>query len=1062
MAAAAGRLAKGLGALILLALLLVGLPVALWTVGGSPLPDAVPSWNQVVSTLTHPDVTGSVLLGTVKIVAWAGWATFALAVVVEIPAALRGVPTPRLRGLGMQQRAAAVLVIAVITMGSSGMTGMGGAAHAADAQASVPVVSATATASTMVPLVPGQGGLVDAQVVEAQLVSTAHAEQADREVTTTKAETHELATYEVQRGDNLWQIAEDRLGDGNRYSEIVELNVGVTQADGYALEPGSDWIEPGWVLTLPIAAETAPGGDQPAEDHDHVVRPGESLSSIAQDHLGEADRYPELFDASRDTVQPDGDQLTDPSLIRPGWVVTVPGEDVAQEAPAAVQHAVPVDRDVPDIDLPVLDAPAPVQPVEAPVAMVPGFGATSGGETAQDGWGAVGQPGGAVSGGAESQVPAAAADGVQDADDAVVDTRTAAGIGGLLAAGLLGLLAGRRLEARRQRRAGQRLALPAADSEVSSFEAEIRAVGEPLARETVDVALRALAAWHRDHGRPLPEVRVARFASHTFELYLDHPADLPAPWESTADRQVWRLDAESVDAATVEASRSGEAPWPALVTIGHDDEDAHVLLDLERAGCLDIRGDQEIGRAALAALAVELATSVWADDLQVTLVGAHANLPGVVDTGRVRHVTELASIVRELEARADDVRTVLRQVDADSLGDARGRGLATDAWTPEILLVGEQLDDALRSRLERLVDQVPGVGIAAVTTGDRRGEWTLDLADAGTGRGVLYPAQIAVRPQQLDPTSYALAVALLARSEPEPGPAWAQHLTDDEVPLSQIPVPDAVVDDVEDDDAPTLARVATLRPPLLRVLGPVTMEVASGITLPGIEARRATELVAYLAFHPGAGEDELRAALWPTRRHGTKEVRGLVSRARRWLGTDADGREHLPRTDASGFRLHGVDTDWSRFLGLVGEDVTAVRTDRLLTALDLVRGPVFQGIPPRGYAWAQPIWEELTASVVDVAHEVARRALTTGDIATALQASEVGRVADPLDERAWRDAIRAEWAAGRLEQVDVLVAALRDRVEAAGLDLGAETEDLVAQVRRGPVPQRPGDRVLGA
>ena len=41
-------------------------------------------------------------------------------------------------------------------------------------------------------------------------------------------------------------------------------------------------------------------------------QPGDTLSDIAEAKLGDPMRYPELFEASRDTVQPDGG--TSPTL----------------------------------------------------------------------------------------------------------------------------------------------------------------------------------------------------------------------------------------------------------------------------------------------------------------------------------------------------------------------------------------------------------------------------------------------------------------------------------------------------------------------------------------------------------------------------------------------------------------------------------------------------------------------------------------------------------------------------------------------------------------------------
>ena len=52
----------------------------------------------------------------------------------------------------------------------------------------------------------------------------------------------------------LFDIAQQTLGDGNRFPEIVELNRGRLQPDGGALD-SPDAIEPGWILQLPPDAK---------------------------------------------------------------------------------------------------------------------------------------------------------------------------------------------------------------------------------------------------------------------------------------------------------------------------------------------------------------------------------------------------------------------------------------------------------------------------------------------------------------------------------------------------------------------------------------------------------------------------------------------------------------------------------------------------------------------------------------------------------------------------------------------------------------------------------------
>jgi hypothetical protein len=52
----------------------------------------------------------------------------------------------------------------------------------------------------------------------------------------------------------------------------------------------------------------------------------ESLFSIAAATLGNGKRYPEIFALNKDRVQPDGDKLVDPLLIKPGWVLELPAD----------------------------------------------------------------------------------------------------------------------------------------------------------------------------------------------------------------------------------------------------------------------------------------------------------------------------------------------------------------------------------------------------------------------------------------------------------------------------------------------------------------------------------------------------------------------------------------------------------------------------------------------------------------------------------------------------------------------------------------------------------------
>lgn len=100
--------------------------------------------------------------------------------------------------------------------------------------------------------------------------------------------------HTVEAGESLWDIAEKRLGDGNRYKEIYKLNKGREQPDGGRLSD-PDVIEPGWRLILPdrparqeppqerSPVEPAPCVETPAvaQPQKEVVLPGGGMVALS-------------------------------------------------------------------------------------------------------------------------------------------------------------------------------------------------------------------------------------------------------------------------------------------------------------------------------------------------------------------------------------------------------------------------------------------------------------------------------------------------------------------------------------------------------------------------------------------------------------------------------------------------------------------------------------------------------------------------------------------------------------------------------------------------------------
>jgi nucleoid-associated protein YgaU len=132
-------------------------------------------------------------------------------------------------------------------------------------------------------------------------------------------------TYTVRAGDTLSGIAASQLGNASRYNEIFVLNQGRPQVGGGALtDPGR--LTVGWVLELPEASGGGGGTTPPPSGggRRHTVVAGDSLSSIAQARLGSAARYQEIFELNEGVPQAVGGSLTDPSVLRVGWVLRLP------------------------------------------------------------------------------------------------------------------------------------------------------------------------------------------------------------------------------------------------------------------------------------------------------------------------------------------------------------------------------------------------------------------------------------------------------------------------------------------------------------------------------------------------------------------------------------------------------------------------------------------------------------------------------------------------------------------------------------------------------------------
>jgi hypothetical protein len=893
--------------------------------------------------------------------------------------------------------------------------------------------------------------------------------------------------------DTLWDIAASKLGNALRWREILEMNRGRVQADGGRITDDA-LLHVGWTLVLPDSAPPRTGTVQ--------VRPGDTLTELAGRYLDDPARYDELYTANDGVPQPNGGSLQDPDLIRPGWLLRLPpGVDASGTHPAPTADARPDGSPPATRPTPSPTDPAPTdasQPgrestVPAPTAAVPPPSTATKPSTSRDqGTTSSRSPSSpAATTTPSTPTPTSAAVPATVPPSSVVPMShpvhgavtapspaigSALGIAGLLAAALLTCLLVLRRRQQRWRRHGRRIALPQA--ELANVETALVRTAQPAGPLFLDLVLRSVSAVAPV---PYPELETVRLCAAGVALTLAAPQPPPMPYQDArTDGSVWHVPHDARLPLT-EATAVGVAnPYPAVASVGRNDQGVTVLLDLEQAGAVHLRGDPSRAVDLLRHVAVELGTSRWADAVTVLTVGLEPDLADL-PSRRLEQPADLHEAVTRLRAA---MRTAVD--DRDRAGDGsllerRVRDQLSESWLVTVLLVahGPELDAA---GLDGLCAQLAAGGrstVAVVTAGfpDGFDGTVIDVDPAGfaaapdrdderlqvermparLARDVVAIIGTATAPDQ--PVNKAEASAPWADDMNEDG-AWQPPSapdTDDTSDPAVEPLPERnefppaepvdpmaqrrllLVEQQDphlDDDLTLWTSTTTPARPLIAILGPP--QLRSPGQLPDKRHSWYLEVVVYLALHPlGVDRDKLMTDLWP---EGVAiqppTIRRAVAEARAWAGKDVTAdppTDFIPGISPAGgdrYRITGHLTDWDLFRRLrkraqarVAAGQSAAAIADYTAALRLIRGPVLHPLRARGYAWLhdpdQRHGDLIPGFVIDTAHELVDLALASGDLDLARFAATTAQTVDPdrTSDRPFTDLMRIAHAAGDLEEM---------------------------------------------
>ncbi len=953
-----GGLAPAVAGGASLVVLVVVVPIVLWSIGGWPL--AHLGYHQVVRDLSGrnqlgPHLMTAWMLRGALVLAWISWLWMTVCIVVELGAWRGGRQSARLPGSRSMQSAAAFLIgttlaVSVLSRSVPAATPLPVTLSATGMPAPpIRVIDdADPENARLLPLSSDVGGLSSDVDRPRDSVALAFSDPGARQITLPVLDEHLIAEGAVGSADGMHGVRPDV---DPRPEPAIDV--------GPMAEP-----EPVTRRSAPTHRVDEASGRSAGT---HLVAPRETLWSIASDRLDAPLRWKEIAAINYGNRQADGGRLGPDHWIQPGWVLVLPGQrDLVSRAgltPTPTPTPTSVGTGAPAAaGSPMEPGPAtPARPVPVPVMPVGGS---------------------------------------------------------IVGAGVVSILDRMRRAQQRHRAEGALIHLP--DPQQASVEERLRVGDGMRAATTIDATVRMFHQWRRRMGCGVTHLLGARLHDDEIELIVD-PIEIeegafPPFVVAGGGRSV------VVDRGDVPPPASGgrgtapmRSPVPLLVTAGRADDET-IMVNLEPLGSLVVQGASTETESVLRSLALELATSFWAGQFELVLVGFGGELERFT---RVRSVVDVPPLVDWLCARRIAARARLGAAGYASFAEARARADA-ERWDPLVVICGRSVAAAdVEEILEVGADAE--VGMVVIATGEPRGSSRMVTWSSDHSPSTLDFLATVVEPQAVDDQELVAVTALL-----ETARSREAMFTSDE-PYVHLPIPLPTADRRPPPGfrpAPTISGGAGIIE--VSVLGPVEIRGAAR------EFTRAwaKELVVYLAMHPrGAANDAWATALWPDRLMAASSLHSTASVARRALGRSPDGGDHLPRSHGRLALSSTVVTDWHRFVELADTG----QAEQWRAALALVRGRPLEGLRSSDWPILEGIAPSMEASIVDLSGRLAGYSLSGGDPRGAEWAARQGLLVSPYDERLYRMLMRAADAAGHPAGVEAameeLVTLVADDIE---------------------------------